>query len=259
MMCTTVKTRGIGLVVGMLALAALAGCSAASQPEEGSGAEASVSAAGSAEKAAANTLTEEERAAGWRLLFDGETTSGWRGYRQETMPEGWQVVDGALTRVAPTGDIVTVEQFSDFELTLEWKVEPGGNSGIFFRVSEEPDDVWESGPEMQILDDAAHPDGLQRETAAGSNYALHAAPEGVVRPAGEWNEVRILVRGNHVEHWLNGVKVVEYELGSEDWEERVRNSKFATMPRYGREPRGHIALQDHGDWVAFRNIKIRTF
>jgi len=204
-----------------------------------------------------NTLTAEEKAAGWRLLFDGKTTAGWRGYKQQGMPEGWQVVDGALTRVGQAGDIITVDQFQDFELTLEWMVAPGGNSGIFFRASEDTDWIYQNAPEMQVLDDAAHQDGLQRETAAGSNYALHPAPEGVVKPAGEWNSVRIVVRGNHVEQWMNGVKVVEYELGSPDWEQRVAKSKFAAWPQYGRNPRGHIGLQDHGDRVAFRNIKIR--
>lgn len=204
-----------------------------------------------------NTLTAEEKAAGWRLLFDGKTTAGWRGYKQQGMPEGWQVVDGALTRVGQAGDIVTVDQFQDFELTLDWMVAPGGNSGIFFRASEDTDWIYQNAPEMQVLDDAAHRDGLQRETAAGSNYALHPAPEGVVKPAAEWNSVRIVVRGNHVEQWMNGVKVVEYELGSPDWEQRVAKSKFAAWPRYGRNQRGHIGLQDHGDRVAFRNIKIR--
>lgn len=206
---------------------------------------------------AMNELTPSEREAGWRLLFDGETTDGWRGFRQETMPDGWQVVDGALTRVAQAGDIITVEEFGDFELEMEWKVEPGGNSGIFFRVTEDAGATYETGPEMQVLDDAGHADGQSRLTAAGSNYGLHAAPEGVVKPAGEWNQVRLLVDGAHVEHWLNGQKVVEYELWTPEWEERVADSKFAQWPGYGRAERGHIALQDHGDPVAFRNIKIR--
>ncbi len=130
-----------------------------------------------------------------------------------------------------------------------------------YRVAEAPEleTVWQSGPEYQVLDDARHPDGRRPETSAGACYGLYPAPRGVVRPAGEWNEARIGVQGNHVEHWLNGQRVVSYELRSGDWEERVRRSKFATMPRYGREPRGHIALQDHGDRVAYRNIRIRLF
>jgi hypothetical protein len=205
-------------------------------------------------------LTPEERQAGWRLLFDGQTAAGWRQFKGDRLPAGWRVVDGALTRVAEAGDIVTEEQFGDFELTLEWKVAPGGNSGIFYRVGEAPELewVWQTGPEMQVLDDARHRDGARPETSAGACYGLYPAPPGVVRPAGEWNQVRILVQGDHVEHWLNGRKVVEYELGSPDWRDRVRRSKFRELPRYGREPAGHIALQDHGDWVAYRHIKIRV-
>jgi hypothetical protein len=204
--------------------------------------------------------TSQDRAAGWRPLFDGKTTTGWRGFKSQTMPGGWQVIDGALTRVAQAGDIVSDDEFQDFELELEWKVAPGGNSGIFYRVSEasELEYVWQSGPEMQVLDDARHKDGQRPETSAGACYGLYPAPRGVVHPAGEWNQVRIVVQGNHVEHWLNGRKIVEYQLGSPDWQERVRLSKFAEMPRYGREPRGHLALQDHGDWVAYRNIRIRV-
>jgi hypothetical protein len=111
---------------------------------------------------------------------------------------------------------------------------------------------------MQVLDDAGHPDGKSPLTSAGADYALYPAPLGVVRPAGEWNDVGLIVRGNHVEHWLNGTKVVDYELGSPDWEQRVKASKFAEWPTYGRAASGHIALQDHGDWVAYRNIKIRV-
>jgi 3-keto-disaccharide hydrolase len=184
-------------------------------------------------------------------------TTEWRGFKMDSLPSGWQIVDGALTRVASGGDIVTRKTYRDFELTLEWKVAPGGNSGIFYRASEDDDAIYWTAPEMQVLDDAGHKDGQSRLTAAGSDYGLYPAPAGVVKPAGEWNSVRIDVRGNHVEHWLNGVKVVEYELGSPDWEAKVKASKFAPHPRYGRNAEGHIGLQDHGDWVAYRNIKIR--
>jgi 3-keto-disaccharide hydrolase len=208
-------------------------------------------------EASVSVVTPQERAAGWRPLFDGKTTTGWRGYKKADMPGGWQAVDGALTRAGQAGDIVTNDQFGNFELALEWKLAPGGNSGIFYRVTEEGQAAYETGPEMQVLDDARHVDGHNRLTSAGSSYGLYAAPAGVVKPAGEWNAVRIVVNGPHVEHWLNGVKVVDYELGSADWEKRVAGSKFNAWPGYGRAKRGHIALQDHGDWVAYRNIKIR--
>lgn len=193
----------------------------------------------------------------WQVLFDGGTAAQWRGFRQESLPDGWQIVDSALTRLGEGGDIVTRDQFGDFELTLEWKVAPCGNSGIMFRVTEEAEHTYYSGPEMQVLDDACHADGQSRLTAAGANYALHPAPEGVVKPAGEWNTARLVANGAVVEHWLNGVKVVEYELWTPEWEALVKDSKFVEWPPYGRQERGHIALQDHGDRVQFRNIKIR--
>ncbi|HET7039159.1 MAG TPA: DUF1080 domain-containing protein [Gemmatimonadales bacterium] len=196
-------------------------------------------------------------AAQWRPLFDGVSTSGWRGFKQAAAPPGWQVVDSALTWVGGGGDLMTEDQFGNFELELEWKVAPGGNSGILFRVTEEAQETYHTGPEMQVLDDAAHRDGLSRLTAAGSNYALHPAPEGVVRPAGEWNAVRLVVNGAHVEHWLNGVRMVEYELWTPAWDSLVAASKFVQWPGYGRARRGHIVLQDHGDTVAYRNIRIR--
>lgn len=194
----------------------------------------------------------------WRSLFDGRTTAGWRGFRMDTVPAGWQVVDGTLTRVGGGGDVITIEQFANFELELEWRVEPGGNSGIMFRVTEDSDATYKSGPEMQVLDDAAHRDAQSRLTAAGANYGLDPAPVGVVKPAGEWNAVRLVVNGPHVEHWLNGVKVVAYELWTPAWEAKVAATKFAQWPGYGRARSGHIALQDHGDRVAYRHIRIRV-
>lgn len=205
-----------------------------------------------------NELTTQERQDGWRLLFDGTTTAGWRGYGRSDMPAGWQAQDGLLVRVAQAGDIVTTEQFESFELALDWRVGPGGNSGVLFRVVESDDPIYYSGPEVQILDDAGHADGGAPLTSAGSNYALHPAPRGVVRPAGEWNSARLLVNGTHVEHWLNGRKIVEYELGSDDWKQRVASSKFSAWPAYGQAARGHIGLQDHGDRVEFRNIRVRV-
>jgi len=206
-----------------------------------------------------NLLTDAERGAGWQLLFDGTTGAGWRGYRQTALPAGWQVRDGALTHVGPPGgDIITNEQFKNFELALEWKIAPGGNSGIFYRASEDTDAIYWNAPEMQVLDDARHPDGQSRLTAAGAAYDLYPSPAGIVKPANEWNAVRLVVNGNHVEQWLNGVKVVEYEFGSPDFQAKVKDSKFALHPNFGRNTAGHIGLQDHGDVVAFRNIKIRV-
>ena len=205
-----------------------------------------------------NVLSEAERAAGWRLLFDGRTTSGWHGFRKDSMPAGWQVVEGALTRVGEGGDIVTNEEFQNFELSLQWNVAQGGNSGIFFRVTNAGGAVYETGPEMQVLDDERHADGKSPLTSAGSAFGMYPAPRGVVKPAGQWNDVRIVVRGTHVEHWLNGQKVVEYDLGDHDWEQRLQASKFKQWPGYGRAAKGTIALQDHGDRVAYRDIKIRV-
>ena len=205
-----------------------------------------------------NALTTAERAAGWRLLFDGKTTAGWRGWKMDSMPSGWQVVDGTLKRVKPAADIITTDKFRNFELSLEWNIAKNGNSGIFYRASEDDDAIYWSAPEMQVLDDAGHPDGQSRLTAAGADYGLYPSPAGVVKPAGQWNQVRIVVNGKHVEHWLNGVKVVEYELGSPDWEAKVKASKFASHAHYGRNAEGYIGLQEHEYPVAFRNIKIRV-
>jgi hypothetical protein len=205
-----------------------------------------------------NTLTEAERAAGWKLLFDGKTVDGWRNYMAEGIRDGWQAVDGEMHRVGRGGDIITTEQFQDFELTLEWKLGEGGNSGVFYRAVEGPDLIYYGAPEMQILDDERHRDGQSQLTSAGANYGINPAPRGVVKPVGEWNTAKIVVQGNHVEHWLNGQKIVEYEFHSDDWKRRVQESKFRQWPEYGQAPKGHIGIQDHGSWVAFRNVKVRV-
>ena len=205
----------------------------------------------------ANTLTTAEKADGWKLLFDGKTMTGWRAFKSATPPAGWQATDGALVRQDKGGDLMTVDLFDNFELRLEWKVTKNGNSGIMYRVTDQGAQTYETGPEFQILDNAGHKDGQDPITSAGSNYALHPPARDVTRPVGEWNQVRLIVNGAHVEHWMNGVKLLEYQLWSEDWNKRVKASKFAKMPGYGRAKRGHLVLQDHGDLVSFRNIKIK--
>ena len=205
-----------------------------------------------------NSLTREEQAQGFRLLFDGRTGQGWRGFRKQELPAGWQVVDGALTRVASAGDIVSVDTFANFELRLQWKIEKGGNSGIMYRVSEDMEDTYETGPEMQVLDDANNHEGKDPLVSAGANYGLYPAAPGHAKPAGEWNDVRIVVNGPHVEHWLNGTKVTAYELWSGDWKARVAGSKFRQWPRFGLNPAGHIALQDHDFRVSYRSIRIKV-
>lgn len=207
---------------------------------------------------APNTLSDAERAAGWELLFDGRTTAGWRGYRRPDVPSGWVVEDGCLTRTGSDGDLLSVWSLTDFELRLQWKIAAGGNSGIFFHVDEDSGEyVYESGPEFQVLDNAGHADGSNPATSAASAYGLYAPLRDVTRPVGEWNDVLLRVDGGHVEHWLNGVQVVDYQLGSPEWTALVAASKFSKWPGYGRAGSGHIALQDHGDPVWYRDIKVR--
>jgi len=209
------------------------------------------------ESVAHNALDDDERAAGWELLFDGESLAGWHNFGSDGPVEGWEVEDGCLVRTGPGGDLVTDGEFEDFELRLEWRISRGGNSGIFFHVRDDLGAVWESGPEMQVLDDREHADGVSPLTSAGANYALVAPARDVVRPLGLFNEARIRVEGGRVTHWLNGERIVDYELGSPEWEALVAGSKFASMPHYGRSERARIALQDHGDRVWFRDVAVR--
>ena len=198
------------------------------------------------------------KAAAWTMLFDGRTLKGWHNYDTPGKPVvGWSAENGVLVRSGEGGDLTTDKPYANFELELEWMVERGGNSGIIYRIDHSGEKSYLSGPEMQILDDAVHRDGKNPLTSAGANYALHPAVPGLNKGPGVWNAVRLVVNGTHVEHWLNGKQVVSYELGSADWEARRKASKFATAEQYGRATRGHIALQDHGDRVSFRNVRIR--
>jgi 3-keto-disaccharide hydrolase len=181
----------------------------------------------------------------------------WRGYKQEAVPEAWVLDEGAIHLTGGgAGDLITREQFASFELELEWKISPRGNSGIMFHVLETEGATYMTGPEMQVLDNALAGGDLLH--SAGADYALHAPAEDNTRPVGQWNAVRILVDGAQVEYWLNGVRQCAYELWSEDWKARVAASKFAQWPGFGLAERGHIALQDHGNPVWYRGIRIRS-
>jgi hypothetical protein len=210
---------------------------------------------------APNRLTAAEKKAGWRLLFDGKTTKGWRGYQKEEMPAGWKVVGGALTLVDKgAGDIVTVDELADFELMIDWRIAEGGNSGIMYRVGESEKAPYLTGPEYQVLDDERHPDanqGAPGTRKAGSLYDMYPVEKKVAKPAGQWNSARIVVNGKMVEHWLNGTKVVSAQIASPDWNERMAKSKWAKVEKFAKLDRGHIDLQDHGDKVEYRNIKVR--
>lgn len=202
-----------------------------------------------------NSLTAAETKAGWKLLFDGKSTAGWRGFKAPEPDRGWHVVDGALSPDPKASrDIMTKEVFGDFDLSFDWKISPKGNSGVMYRVTEDGAETYWSGPEYQVLDNSRGERPLEQ---AGSLYALYAPVGAVTKPVGEFNQGRIVVRNGHVEHWLNGTKVVEYDLGSADFKARVAASKFKAWPMFATGATGHIALQNHGDAVAYRNIKIR--
>jgi hypothetical protein len=226
----------------ILIATAITGCHSGSAPAPGQAASVLASA----------------NSAPWRTLFDGTSLDAWRGYRSPQVPAAWHIADGTLAKDQPVADIVTREEFGDFELELEWKIGEAGNSGIFYRGTEEYDHIYWSGPEYQLLDDIKASDNKTRLTCAGAAYGLYPSPEGHLKPVGEWNRTRIIARGAHVEHWLNDFKLLEYEFWSPDWEARVKASKFGAWPNYGRAKRGHIALQgDHQGTLAFRNIRIR--
>src|SRR5262245_18020313 len=210
--------------------------------------------------AATTALTQNRNTNGshWRVLFDGKSLDAWRGFKTEAVPNGWKIVDGTLAKDSSVGDIVSKDEFGDFDLELEWKIGEAGNAGIFYRGTEEYNHIYWSGPEYQLLDDIKGADNKTRLTCAGAAYAIYPSPEGHLKPVGEWNHTRIVARGAHVEHWLNGVKLLEFELWSPDWEAKVKASKFSAYPNFGRARNGYLALQgDHAGTLAFRNIRIR--
>lgn len=212
-----------------------------------------------------NRLTNTKLKLGWQLLFDGKTAAGWHTYGADTV-HGWAVENGELIALGQAGregsanDIVTDREFENFELELDWKISPTGNSGIFFNVVEDPAKypaVYATGPEYQLIDDVGFPQKLENWQKTAANYAMHPAPAARPKPVGHYNHTRIVVDKGHVEHWLNGVKVVEYQLWTPEWEALIQTGKWKDYPGYGRAKRGRIGLQDHGSRIWFKNIRIR--
>ncbi len=218
--------------------------------------------------AARNVLTPAEKSAGWQLLFDGRSMGGWHGYNtQET--KSWTIDDCSLKTSGTEGnygsdrrpDLVTDQEYTNFELSLDWKASKGGNSGVMYGVVEDPkyDAPWKTGPEYQLIDDAGFPRPLEPSQKAGSNYAMQPPDDAqkMLKPVGEWNTTRIVVNGSHVEHWLNGKKILEFERWTPEWNALRDSGKWKDAPDYGKAKTGRIALQDHGSIFWFRNVKIR--
>jgi hypothetical protein len=196
----------------------------------------------------------------WRGLFDGTSLKNWKGYKTDAVPAGWKIENGTLAKDAPVAHIVSKDEFGDFELELEWTIGEAGNRGIFYRGTEEYDHIYWSAPEYQLLDNLNAADNKKDNHLAGSVYDLYAVPKDAAKPANEWNQTRIVAKGNHVEHWLNGKKVASYDVGSPDWDTAIKGSKFTPdkYPNFGKAPKGYLGIQgDHPGTLALRNIRIR--
>ena len=212
-----------------------------------------------------NKLTKAEKKAGWKLLFDGKTLEGWRTYKN--LPgSSWKVSEGAICSMKPltnqNPDIISDAAYENFELSIDWKLSPQGNSGIMYLVTENNDNTYESGPEYQLIDDENFPEKIEDYQKTGANYGMQATTVKAIKPAGEWNHTVIIINKGHVEHWLNGQKVVEYELWSDAWKKQKEAGKWKDVAGYGAAIKGHIALQaSHSDvtntGVCFKNIKIK--
>jgi hypothetical protein len=253
-MATTLKA-GIALVA-----LALAACSPSAPPAAEQAAAPAAAPAPAPEPAGPNMLTAAEQSAGWQLLFNGKDLTGWKGYKKDAPGAAWVVEDGAIALTAGgAGDLMTAAEYGPFELSLEWKISPKGNSGVIYLVKEMDgaDNTYNTGPEMQVLDNDGHADGKFPSHRAGALYDIETPPDGAVKPVGEWNEARIVFTGSKIEHWLNGQKTAESSYGDEAWKKKVAASKFKQWPMFGTLASGHIALQDHGDKVWYRNIKIK--
>ena len=196
----------------------------------------------------------------WTILFDGQSVTGMRGYKMDSFPwDSWVIKEGTLKTIPGSKgvDIISTDIYKDFELELEWKLQSGGNSGIFYFATEDGNFIWQSAPEMQVLDNTAHPDRMRKVTSAGALYDLIAPKNEVVKPLGQFNQVKIISKDNHIEHWLNGQKLLEYEYGSEEMKALIGQSKFKDMPYFAKASSGRIGLQgDHGE-VWYKNIRIR--
>lgn len=201
-----------------------------------------------------NTLSKAEQAAGWKLLFDGKDMSQFRNFQKDTVGSGWKVEDGAIVWTKKgAGDLITKKKYGSFELSLEYNISEGGNSGIMFHVTEEGKRPWHTGPEIQVQDNVKGHD----PQLAGWLYEFYPAKVDATKPVGQWNHLRILMTPEKSVHWMNGTYYCDYVKGSEDWNKKLAASKFAKMPLFGKADSGHICLQDHGNVVKFRNIRIR--
>lgn len=204
-----------------------------------------------------NKLTEKEQKDGWKLLFDGDTFNGWRNYNGKGVKDGWKIEGGTMKHTKGGHDLITEKQYDNFELKLQWKISEGGNSGIFVGAREIKGAIWRSALEMQIIDNKHHLDAKNEKHVSGACYALYKPPVGAAREAGEWNQVRILKEGSRYQFFQNGVKTADFDLESTDFIDRVSEAKFKGWPHFARYRKGHIGLQDHGDVVFFRNIKLK--
>ncbi len=210
-----------------------------------------------------NRLSKTEKKEGWKLLFDGSTTDGWRYYKNQPSTS-WEVSSGTLHSKGSAenygsvnADLMTKDKYENFDLSIDWKISPKGNSGILYMVTEEYDKSYLSGPEYQIIDDVNFPEKLQDWQKTGANYAMDAAPTAAPKPAGEWNNTRIVVDKGHVQHWLNGKKLLDFQMWTDEWKRKKMKGKWKDAPGYGMTEKGYIALQDHGSEAWFKNIKIK--
>jgi hypothetical protein len=252
MMKTFLKTGLLAVTV-----ACLISCSG-SEPQDAKGLYSEID-----QKAAPNTLTDKEKKSGWQLLFNGSSTSGWRGYNMTVFPDAWAIEDECLTMNTQGGaesqDIITEKTYKDFALSVDYKVTPGANSGIIYQIKEDTayKFPYETGPEMQIIDDDGWPGGLEDWQKSGASYAMYPAKVRAGKPVGEWNNLFIYVKDNMVTQILNSQVVVEFEKYSDEWNKLRNSGKWTDFPDWGKFDEGHISLQNHGTKVWFRNVKIK--